>query len=91
MLAHALYVLAAIVGVTCLLLAGFAVTGLAWFKNVFRAWDYLGAALFGGDGRHSISAYCGARPSLHALRVIVDALFGKGHCFQAAKKEGLLA
>lgn len=91
MLAHLAYLLVAIVLITAILLIGYGATGLAWFKNVFRAWDYLGAAILGGDGRHSISAYCGARDTAaHRIgRFAIDTLFGVGHCAEAAKREGL--
>mgnify|MGYP001591248024 CR=1 FL=1 len=89
---HLLYLLILIVAITGLLMIGYDATGIAWFKNVFRAWDYLGAAILGGDGKHSISAYCGARDGIsHQLgRWIIDGTFGKGHCWVAARREGLL-
>lgn len=88
---HALYLLVAIAAITAVLLAGIWFD-IQWCRNVFRPWDYLGAALFGGDGKHSISAYCGANNTvIHRIgRTIIDGLFGKGHCTQAALREGLL-
>jgi hypothetical protein len=92
MLAHALYLLAAIVAITVLLIAGIAADS-PWCKSVFRAWDYLGAAIFGGDGRHSISAYCGRAQrdngpgALQDLAVVIDFIFGKDHCVEAANRE----
>lgn len=75
-----------------LLLLAYGVTGLEWFKSVFRAWDYGHAAIAGGDGKHSVSAYCGANNTrIHRIgRAIIDGLFGTGHCTQAALREGLL-
>lgn len=89
---HAGYIFATIVLITALLLLG-AVLRVVWCQNVFRAWDHLGAALFGGDGEHSISAYTGARAYAGAayVEVLIDGIFGEGHCRAAARKEGLLA
>lgn len=87
--------LAILAGFTAALVFGAAVLEISWCRNVFRAWDYLGAALLGGDGQHSISAYCGV--AIHqggALRFVgyaIDRLFGQGHCVGAARQEGLLA
>ena len=91
---HALYLLAAVVAITVLLIAGIAADS-PWCKSVFRAWDYLGAALFGGDGKHSISAYCGRVMLqggpwvLDVLGLIINAIFGSLHCENAARREGL--
>lgn len=95
--AHLLYVLAAIVVITVVLLAGVAAR-IEWCRRVFRAWDYLGAALGGGDGRHSISAYCGramlsedpptpANIALVLLGGLINGIFGSLHCENAARKE----
>ncbi len=88
---HAAYLLAAIILITVALLVGI-VLGSSWCKSVFRSWDYLGAAIFGGDGIHSISAYTGAHayPGAAYIEPLVDGIFGKGHCAGAARKEGLL-
>lgn len=93
-LAHVLYLLAAIAGITALLVAGIA-ADIQWCRNVFRPWDYLGAALFGGDGKHSISAYCGRVMLkggpwvLDVLGLVINAIFGALHCENAARREGL--
>ena len=64
-----------------------------WCRAVFRPWDYLGAAIFGGDGRHSISAYCGRAVEERGLWILqflarrIDSLFGQGHCKKAWMEE----
>lgn len=92
LVAHLAYLIGADIALGGLLLAAWGITGIAWFKNVFRGWDYFNAALAGGDGRHSISAYCGANNTIihRVARWGIDAVFGRGHCYQAAVKEGLL-
>lgn len=78
-----------------LLLLGYGVTGIAWFKSVFRAWDYGHAAIAGGDGKHSVSAYCGRVMLkggpwvLDVLGLVINAIFGALHCENAARREGL--
>lgn len=65
---------------------------VAWVNNVLRTMDMLGAAVLGiGDGRHTVSAECGARPDckLCALLCRFLDLFQKGHCAGAAEKEGI--
>lgn len=91
MLVHVAYLLGLIFAITGLLLVGSAL-GIERCRCMFRAWDYLGAAMLGGDGRHSISAYCGAGKAVaHAVgRWLIDGIFGKGHCEEAARKEGLV-
>lgn len=74
-------------------IAGFAVFHNEQSKNVFRAGDKLFAALFGFDGYHTLSAECGrlaatGGPTWPAKAI--DFVFGKGHCHDAAVKEGLL-
>lgn len=94
---HALYLLFAIAAITVLLLAGILVD-IQWCRNVFRPWDYLGAAVLGGDGKHSISAYCGramlsedpptpANIALVLLGGLINRIFGSLHCENAARKE----
>lgn len=61
-------------------------------KNLLRAMDRLGAALFGASGMYTVSAECGARTDC-ALCMLVCKLLDwiqPGHCAGAAKKEGLL-
>lgn len=77
------------------LLVAYGITGIEWFKSNFRAWDHWQAALFGGDGRHSVSAYCG-RAMLNGgpwvligIGISINAVFGALHCEDAARKEGL--
>lgn len=82
------YILGSVIAITVLLIVGIH-GGSEWCRSVFRAWDYLGAAICGGDGKHSISAYLGRGTTIwHRVgRFIVDAMFGQGHCEEAAKKE----
>ena len=89
---HVLYLLAFDLAVWALLVLG-AAADIQWCRSSFRGWDFFHAALLGGDGKHSISAYCGAyRTPPHLLgRWAIDLLFGRGHCHEAAVKEGLLA
>ncbi len=95
--AHALYLLVAIAAITVALLAGIWLD-IQWCRNVFRPWDYLGAAIVGGDGKHSISAYCGramlnkssrvaVRIALGLLGRLINLIFGSQHCQDAARKE----
>ena len=92
--AHALYLLVAVAAITVALLVGIYLD-IQWCRNVFRPWDYLGAALFGGDGKHSISAYCGRVMLkggpwvLDVLGLVINAIFGALHCENAARREGL--
>lgn len=86
-LAHALY----LVTIICVLVLGI-LLDIRWCKNVFRAGSKLVAAIAGGSGFATFSAECGARghPFFRACRRGIDAIFGRGHCEQAARKEGLL-
>lgn len=92
---HGLYLMIVVAAITAALLAGIWLD-IRWCRNVFRPWDYLGAAVFGGDGRHSISAYCGRAKLNGGPRVLVwiggviDARFGAGHCTDAARNEELI-
>lgn len=96
-LLHLFYLLVTVAAITVGLLAGI-VLDFQWCRNVFRPWDYLGAAIFGGDGKHSISAYCGramlaeGQPTawqivLVLLGGVINGIFGSLHCQDAARKE----
>lgn len=85
--AHALY--AVVIPVTLLIGVVF---GSVWAKNIFRAGDKTVAAVLGFSGFYSLSAECGAGVTRGCKvgRVLIDAVFGAGHCVGAAKDEGLL-
>ncbi len=61
-------------------------------KDVLRAMDKLGAAVFGWGGDHTVSAECGSTHSGCVFCRVVCALLNlvqPGHCAGAAKNEGL--
>lgn len=64
----------------------------AYAKNLLRAMDRLGAALFGASGMYTVSAECGARTDCGVCMLVCRLLdwIQPGHCAGAAKKEGLL-
>lgn len=90
---HLAYVALACLAITLVLLAGIGAR-VPHCRELFRAWDNLGAALAGGDGRHSISAYCGRH---HAngtswicgvlLYAAINKVFGAAHCDNAYRAE----
>ena len=93
--AHLFYLLGADLALGGALLLGYGLTGAEWFKSNFRAWDHQQAAIFGGDGKHSVSAYCGRAILNGGPRSLVwggigiNAIFGALHCENAARREGL--
>ena len=66
-------------------------TVMGYAKTVLSAMDKVMAALFGFDGKHTFSAECGADNRWWCKAVVwtLDRV-QKGHCLEAAKKEGLL-
>jgi|CXWL01.1.fsa_nt_gi 4-hydroxybenzoate polyprenyltransferase len=61
-------------------------------KDLLRAMDRLGAAVFGWGGRYSVSAECGSRRSGCVFCRVACALLNlvqPGHCKGAADHEGL--
>ena len=92
----AFFLLAIPFGLTAIIAAGIAPVA-AWFygvseyaKNLLRAMDRLGAAVFGFSGRYTISAECG-RSKCKACRYVCAFLdlIQPGHCAGAAKREGV--
>lgn len=77
--------------VAALLLLGI-VAKLTWCKDVFRAGDKTLAAVLGGNGFYTISAHCGGGEKWYhrAGRVVIDGIFGTGHCADAAVRENLI-
>jgi hypothetical protein len=74
-------------------LVGFAVFKVEQAKNMFRAGDKLFATFFDFNGYATLSAECGRLKVLHDINwpaAIIDFLFGKNHCVDAAFKEKLL-
>ena len=66
-------------------------TVMGYAKTVLSAMDKVMAALFGFDGKHTFSAECGA-DNRWWCRTVVWTLdwVQKGHCLEAARKEGLI-
>lgn len=92
MFTHQLMAWLAITGALVAVSFAGALAGIEYFRDVFRAADKLGAALGGKSGRYTVSAECGASTTRFgaAGRVVIDGLLGKGHCVDAAHREGLL-
>lgn len=65
---------------------------LDYARNCLRALDKAAAAYLGFSGRYTVSAECGASltPVWRALGLVIDLLLGKGHCREAAVREGLI-
>ncbi len=91
----AFFLLAIPFGLTAIIAAAIAPVA-AWFygvseyaKNLLRAMDRLGAAVFGFSGRYTVSAECGASDCAvcRLLCRFLD-LIQPGHCAGAAKREG---